>query len=980
MMARGACLLLALVLALVTACVGLDCGRCPPPLPPGFASRATAARERQMLAGGSDSEPADDEPEPFRRLLVSLAYYHGPSRARASLGLPPRVEHAQCDDNLRFFYRHALNPATTDVVVSVIGNSLLPPPPLRGSGVTFRRHACNGGIIEELVAHATLLFTLRSKGALNKYSHFVLMSCAARGPYVLSDPSACPAAFEGWQSESESGPRWLYPFSARLRRSSNSDGGRTNASSSGMAALIGPTISFEGGRFAHVPMHFAVTTLPHIDRVIFAIRRKRKGQMTAAGGCGGSVDGARWASGGQPRGDRYHLDWIDTRPPSVLEQQQDMLAIGQGAKLAPLACAHGSERDWSSHHAEPIACALGRASAASTTLLTAQHVGSSQHRRAVMDDGASTAAAPAAARDSASPIRSVAAATALAAASPRSMALLGNRAARLSMDTEVFISQLTLHDGFNIGSLLPSQQGWDFRRCAYSREPPSRAALVSRNLDQNPALTSRSARPFETVFVLYGGKLLAESTLHGLLCGCLRSAEELDGTMVKPPLLQVSFPRNMHPPLRVPRGKVPFAAREIERTSELPRAANISSGSLLLPPRSRGEQASPTNASASAAARWVTSAELWDAEQKSAQKAQLDEYKARNERVPRLDRVPPCEEDCPACEPFARAVLPVRVTEQPAEYLTTAEIAISQCSYPLDFLPQVVADIEGRNGRLHLTRITAYLKCGQTPAVPVLPASSATMHVQRLPNVGRCDHTWAHHFAENYATLADVVLLLKDSHFVYPIERLRALAVGVTDALEQTRMGGFACFRSPELSPSRWHMRQEVMSFRMARYASAALLSPAAATAARDRLTSSNNARFTSPYDMFQFLAKALDEEELLRLLEQDIVPVCYGGTFSVTRRRVHSVSLATFERLRSLMDRGVDSIEEGHYMERAWAALLAPAMTPVESAAFQTGVGGDFWLRPEPGVVPTKGHGSQGNTYGGLVKRCCCERLKHAN
>lgn len=59
--------------------------------------------------------------------------------------------------------------------------------------------------------------------------------------------------------------------------------------------------------------------------------------------------------------------------------------------------------------------------------------------------------------------------------------------------------------------------------------------------------------------------------------------------------------------------------------------------------------------------------------------------------------------------------------------------------------------------------------------------------------------------------------------------------------------------------------------------------------------------------------------------------PVCYGGGFITSRDAVQSNGRLLWARIARNLDRGVDSIEEGHFMERTctWAALLAPRVSP---------------------------------------------------
>ena len=66
---------------------------------------------------------------------------------------------------------------------------------------------------------------------------------------------------------------------------------------------------------------------------------------------------------------------------------------------------------------------------------------------------------------------------------------------------------------------------------------------------------------------------------------------------------------------------------------------------------------------------------------------------------------------------------------------------------------------------------------------------------------------------------------------------------------------------------------------------------------------------------------------------ERGFLPVCYGGGFVATRSAVHRVPKIAWERIVESLSRG-DNVEEGHYMERMWAALLTPPLTPSETRA----------------------------------------------
>ena len=61
-------------------------------------------------------------------------------------------------------------------------------------------------------------------------------------------------------------------------------------------------------------------------------------------------------------------------------------------------------------------------------------------------------------------------------------------------------------------------------------------------------------------------------------------------------------------------------------------------------------------------------------------------------------------------------------------------------------------------------------------------------------------------------------------------------------------------------------------------------------------------------------------------MLRQEVVPVCYGGAFTVATASLHragSLTAAFWGAVATRLARG-NNIEEGHMMERLWAPLLA--------------------------------------------------------
>ena len=60
---------------------------------------------------------------------------------------------------------------------------------------------------------------------------------------------------------------------------------------------------------------------------------------------------------------------------------------------------------------------------------------------------------------------------------------------------------------------------------------------------------------------------------------------------------------------------------------------------------------------------------------------------------------------------------------------------------------------------------------------------------------------------------------------------------------------------------------------------------------------------------------------------------VCYGGSFATFGRNVQRIPLGDWSALSTALQRG-DNIEEGHFVERLWAALLSPPVDASTGAA----------------------------------------------
>jgi hypothetical protein len=90
------------------------------------------------------------------------------------------------------------------------------------------------------------------------------------------------------------------------------------------------------------------------------------------------------------------------------------------------------------------------------------------------------------------------------------------------------------------------------------------------------------------------------------------------------------------------------------------------------------------------------------------------------------------------------------------------------------------------------------------------------------------------------------------------------------------------------------------------------------------------------------------------------LLPVCFGGSFAAARSSIARLPREVWRKLAGALARG-DNIEESHYMERLWAALLTdlPAVDAAAAAphnmeerllkaarAIVGSTSGDYWMR----------------------------------
>ena len=235
-----------------------------------------------------------------------------------------------------------------------------------------------------------------------------------------------------------------------------------------------------------------------------------------------------------------------------------------------------------------------------------------------------------------------------------------------------------------------------------------------------------------------------------------------------------------------------------------------------------------------------------------------------------------------------------------------AFVVVAYCKGNLSWLERELSE-------LHVTNVYIYSKCGyEVQGFPMSPK----VKVQVLPNVGRCDHTYAYFLANDLPrtlTLADgAIFFTKDNEEVHQKGVGHFKLVDLTDALKKSIKLRFQCTASipnvvPGLTTSQYHLTSLLREFRISTY-----------TAKAYELDRKSN--FTSVHKNF---GAWFDSLQLTVKLPQPVTPVCYGGSFIARSASLYKISKKEWGRVAAALSR-TDNNQEGHFMERTWAGLFS--------------------------------------------------------
>jgi len=242
-------------------------------------------------------------------------------------------------------------------------------------------------------------------------------------------------------------------------------------------------------------------------------------------------------------------------------------------------------------------------------------------------------------------------------------------------------------------------------------------------------------------------------------------------------------------------------------------------------------------------------------------------------------------------------------------------IVISHCKSPLHWVDEFTMGYD-------VASIHVITKCGEVREKIKAPKSAKIIE---LPNVGRCDHTYAYyisHILPNMVKDGDedtsIVVFLKDDISARSLHQS-----GNWNTFEEllritSSDNGFACGISPDNAEfgqhqfllSAYHEVETLFDFSMKNYQNG-----------------NDNTKFqpTSKYTNMGEWWKSLN-----LTVPNQLVQVCYGGVFAASVSNILMRDINMWKTMEKSLSRG-NNIIERHYAERAWAALLATPLQPFQ-------------------------------------------------
>ncbi len=275
-------------------------------------------------------------------------------------------------------------------------------------------------------------------------------------------------------------------------------------------------------------------------------------------------------------------------------------------------------------------------------------------------------------------------------------------------------------------------------------------------------------------------------------------------------------------------------------------------------------------------------------------------------------------ENASASSLLHHSVLPAHIRREILSKIRKVSIVISHCDKRLAWVRKFTSGYEDL-----IKHIWVFSKCGQNVTYAPEDAQLLT-----LPNVGGVSHTYAHWINKHFykkskpkASTHDIVVFMKDSDQMLDMQETGGRNFG--DLLSLAVSNGLGCMLMTYIVNSYVHDYNTLRTF------------------AFDYEENKNYVGTDVQGEEVSFLNEDIpnlgvwiDQLKLRPLaLSQNIVPVCYGGTFAVTTRQLTMHPKQVWKSIEESLTRGDDTVE-GHYAERIWAPLLSKPFSNVSANA----------------------------------------------
>lgn len=190
-----------------------------------------------------------------------------------------------------------------------------------------------------------------------------------------------------------------------------------------------------------------------------------------------------------------------------------------------------------------------------------------------------------------------------------------------------------------------------------------------------------------------------------------------------------------------------------------------------------------------------------------------------------------------------------------------------------------------------------------------------------LPNIGRCDHTYAYFISNLESTRDyDMAIFLKDDRSEENIN-IKGMWRSLSDMVKLAFTNGFACGMNPTFSVelgsslSAYHVSFLLKQFSLHSYSNRLHVY------GETLMKSDFSSEFHNLGEWLSYVGAHFPDSLLTE--------VCYGGTFLVTRDQILAVDAKTFQNIEVSLSRG-NNIQEGHYAERSWAGILSRPLSKI--------------------------------------------------